>query len=417
MSNHGQLLKNISITKAIRLLRDQKLTSCELVSYCYNLAVLGEEELKLNAYVHLAPSLNILLEQARAADHRIKNGRALSPIDGIPVSIKANIACKGMPFHACSRILGGDQLSKNDSSEVNDDQLISGYDSDVTKKLIHNSGAILIGQTNMDEFGMGSLGFHSAYGPTRNPLFLDDSSIVSAGGSSSGAAAAVSHGSCLAAIGTDTGGSVRLPAAWCDVSALKPTYGLISRHGIIAYASSLDTVGIIARTPACTSLVLDCIAGQSEYDATSIPSLGKNGDMSYYRSCIDIEKEELITQVKNRPLTGFRVGLPSAFSIEECPEYIVKAWQNVADSLESLGADIVIVPDSVIHPDTVQNSLAAYYVLACAEASSNLMRYDGLRYGVTTPNATLQDVSKFYYRESIYVLNNSTFPIQLSSLL
>ena len=160
MSRYGKLLHNISLTKASCLLKAQKITSIELVNHCYGLAKFGERELKLNAYVHLAPSLDLLLEQACAADDRIKRGQPLSALDGIPISIKANIACKGLPFHACSRILGGDHLPGKDKNGIDDsssyisDQLISGYDSDVAQKLINESGAILIGQTNMDEFGM-----------------------------------------------------------------------------------------------------------------------------------------------------------------------------------------------------------------------------------------------------------------------
>ena len=352
------LLQNISLVKASNLLKSHKISAYELVNHCYNLAKIGEEDLKLNAYVHLE-SHEDLLEQAQASDERIRSGKPLSPLDGIPVSIKANIAYKGRPLHACSQILGGEQ------------ELVSAYDSDVTEKLVRKSGAILIGQTNMDEFGMGSFGFHSSYGPTRNPLYLKDKdSFVSCGGSSSGAAATVSHGSCLAAIGTDTGGSVRLPATWCNVMGLKPTYGLISRHGIISYANSLDTVGIISRTAACIAAVLKCIAGRSERDATSIESLSMRTGGNFFKD----------TQ-STKPLSGLRIGLPSAFSILECPTFIRDSWQKTANQFQSMGAEIIIINEDIISPETVKNSLSAYCVLAFAEASSNLMRYDGFRYG------------------------------------
>jgi aspartyl-tRNA(Asn)/glutamyl-tRNA(Gln) amidotransferase subunit A len=241
------------------------------------------------------------------------------------------------------------------------------FHADAVSKLI-DAGAIIIGQTNMDEFGMGSLNRNSANGPAINghPFRSSDSADtprLSPGGSSGGSASSVSFRSSFAALGTDTGGSVRLPAAWCGVTGFKPGYGKISRHGVIAYASSLDTVGILAATPEDCKLIYDICKGGSELDSTS------NWD------------EDRAFSSPSASLNNLKIGIPLAYSIDECSPIIKEAWASSASHLESLGAEIVILGPEKILPETIQKSLAAYYVVACAEAASNLAKYDGLRFG------------------------------------
>jgi len=204
---------------------------------------------------------------------------------------------------------------------------------------------------------------------------------------SSGAAASVAHGSCLLAIGTDTGGSIRLPASWCGVSGFKPSYGLVSRYGIVSYASSLDTVGWIAPTPECCALALPYLANIENGDNTGDISCGDSTSIYYNMKSNAINRKAANEQPSHRqqpslPLKGIKIGIPAAFSVDPCPSYIKYIWNKAAKSLaEKGGADLVIVPTSIITPTSIKASLSSYYVLACAEASSNLARYDGLRYG------------------------------------
>eukprot|EP00592_Proboscia_alata_P006622 CAMPEP_0194361240 /NCGR_PEP_ID=MMETSP0174-20130528/8815_1 /TAXON_ID=216777 /ORGANISM="Proboscia alata, Strain PI-D3" /LENGTH=395 /DNA_ID=CAMNT_0039133339 /DNA_START=108 /DNA_END=1291 /DNA_ORIENTATION=- len=197
----------------------------------------------------------------------------------------------------------------------------------------------------------------------------------SAGGSSSGAAASIAHGSSLLALGTDTGGSLRLPAAWCGVVGFKPSYGLISRFGVVSYASSLDTVGLIVGSSRCAALAFNALANR------------KGGDSETMDSTATYLKEELSIPSTNdnddcsSPLNGIKIGIPASFSVNECPPCVTRAWTQTAQRLQDAGAQISIVPDDILTPATVKRALAAYYVLASAEASSNLARYDGVRYG------------------------------------
>jgi aspartyl-tRNA(Asn)/glutamyl-tRNA(Gln) amidotransferase subunit A len=278
--------------------------------------------------------------------------------------------------------------------------------------LLVQGGAVCLGSTSMDEFGMGSLGTNvvtsTGHQPTKNPipflerigkrdmsdddllgvLHLDPSILLeahhaaihngpafSAGGSSCGSAASVAHGSSVVSLGTDTGGSVRLPAAWCNIVGLKPTFGLLSRHGLVSYASSLDCPGILASSADCTGLVLDLLMClHTERDSVMDQSAERSPVYDYL-----VTADETLSN--GQPLRGFKVGIPAAFSIQECPETVLDAWENTASALEDLGATVEIVQNDLLSPDIVQKALSAYYVLACAEASSNLARYDGFRYG------------------------------------
>lgn len=442
----------LTLNRAARLLASQRLSSEELSIYCHRLALLGEEEWNLNAFTQVLPRGEIVA-QAQASDERISRGKRLSPLDGIPVTFKANISVRERPLTAASKILGEGDGSLD----------ACGCDSDVAELLLRRCGAVLVGITNMDEFGMGSLGtncssrFSENAGEvgqtfTKNPLpFMQlcmtgkqqlcdeiwverirapeglfkhhhltegceilNNLTVSAGGSSCGSAASVSHGSSLASIGTDTGGSVRLPAAWCGVVGLKPTYGLVSRHGVVSYASSLDTVGVLAPTANCAAAVLHCIANRSDdasRDSTSVyysPSVSllhvsdqKQDELAVVETGTgdsgekDTQTSSLsASSAVSKDLSGLRVGIPSAFSVAECPGYVKHAWALGADALQRHGAEIVTIPSDVISPMAVQNSLAAYYVLASAEASSNLSRYDGIRYGMRMHSVGLDGLSE-----------------------
>lgn len=423
----------LTIARATRLLRSN-LTSQQLCAHSFNLAYFGEDALKLNAYTKLLSAEDIA-EQAAESDDRIKNGNPKSLLDGIPVTIKANIAVGKwweLPT-ACSAIL-------DNNNEINKSDHV--YESDVARKLLKECGAVLIGITNMDEFGMGSLGANSVnresangehhYKPTYNPLpwmqriatflgshtcttdldeiymqqilestvgnphglkdnelqqMLDEvnywvspntptekhlSPLLSPGGSSSGAAVAIAHGSSLLSIGTDTGGSLRLPAAWTSTVGFKPTYGSISRYGVVSYASSLDTVGFVAGTADCADIAWKCLSNdQVCRDSTA---------RIYHRNC-NSQKETEETS-SDTPLRGIRIGIPSAFALHESPSFISSMWSQGANLLQSKGATLVSIPESKISSQWVKLSCAAYYVLACAEASSNLSRYDGIRYGI-----------------------------------
>lgn len=396
----------LTVRKASRLLEKELITCEELVSYCNHLAVAGEDIWGLAAYSHIE-ARGKLLDQAQESDGRRKHGETLSLLDGIPVSVKENIALRDVPLTAGSRILGREM----------DDHPWCGYDADVVRKLLRESGAIMIGTTTMDEFGMGSLGMNMPTTPAKNPLpymrhlatnfddvfavsddnedsllaklikssrdeilelhskaFDESLPVYSAGGSSSGSAVSVTHGSALLSLGTDTGGSVRLPSAWCGIVGLKPSYGVLSRHGVVSYASSFDTVGVLASSVECASIALDVLGERNEVgsrDSTATP-------LQFQLK--DFEKETNVTS--ESLLEGVKVGIPASFSIEECPEEIREAWRKAADFLSQQGATVMELSTDELSVDLVKLSLATYYILVSAEASSNLSRYDGFRYGV-----------------------------------
>jgi aspartyl-tRNA(Asn)/glutamyl-tRNA(Gln) amidotransferase subunit A len=403
----------LTIRQVARLLDVGLVTSEQLSSFCNALAVAGEEVWGLNAYTNIVDREE-LLDRAKESDARRKHGEVLSPFDGIPISVKANLAVENQPLTAGSLILG---MGRNDAPPC-------GYDADTVKIMLRDCGALLVGVTSMDEFGMGSLGNNSRSldgSPrlTKNPLPLlrnlgfnysseaksDDEGIAgiiqmpqddilelhsealdgeegvySAGGSSCGSAVSVAHGSALLSLGTDTGGSVRLPSAWCGLVGLKPSYGLLSRHGVVSYASSFDTVGVLANSVDCATLALDALAQRGEVSRDSTFSAYRQSE-SMPKS-VDGEKESL---------NGLRIGIPSSFSVKECPANIREAWSRAAECLHQHGASIEEISTEDISPGLVQRALAAYYVLVSAEASSNLSRYDGFRYGVASENNVFLD--------------------------
>ncbi|TDH73235.1 uncharacterized protein CCR75_006221 [Bremia lactucae] len=298
------------------------------------------------------------LQLAKASDKRRAAGQTLGLLDGIPIGIKDNFCMKNMPTTACSKIL---------------ENFVAPYESTATQRLL-KQGAVPLGKLNMDEFGMGSGTLYSIFGTTINPWSknLGDDAVV-AGGSSGGSAAAVVSGCCFATLGSDTGGS---PAAYCGLVGLKPSYGRVSRHGMISYASSLDTPGIFAKSVGDAAVVLQAIAGPDHMDSTCITdAVPKNW-------CLDtVETAQRSQQVD---LSGFRVGVPMEYFVEELPEDILRVWDEGISWLREAGAQVV----SVSLP-TTKACISAYYILACAEASSNLSRYDGVRYGYRAKRITL----------------------------
>jgi len=292
----------------------------------------------VGAYLHLRPREAVLAE-ADAVDQAIRRGEDLRPLGGVPVAIKANLCARGLPTTCASRILEG---------------FLPPYDATVVTRLAA-AGAIVLGNTNMDEFAMGSSTEHSAVHPTRNPWDLGRVP----GGSSGGSAAAVAAGEAAAALGSDTGGSIRQPAAFCGVVGLKPTYGRVSRSGLVAFASSLDQVGPLTRDVRDAALVLGAIAGHDLADATSQPREVGDYEAALQPDC-----------------RGLRLGLPREFFGEGTSAEVRSALSAAVDLLTELGAEV----EECSLP-TVPAALDAYYVIAPAEASSNLARFEGVRYG------------------------------------
>ncbi len=279
------------------------------------------------------------LAAADAADARIASGDVV-PLTGIPLAVKDLMCTEGLKTTCASKIL---------------EDFVPPYDAAVVEKL-KAQGAVIVGKTNMDEFAMGSSNEHSAFGPTRNPW--DRSRIP--GGSSGGSAAAVAADMCIAALGSDTGGSIRQPASHCGVAGLKPTYGRVSRYGLVAFASSLDQIGPIAKDVRDCALMMNAIAGHDPRDSTSVP-----------RNAPDY------TAALKEDLAGLRVGIPKEYIEQEGlhPD-VSRAIRSAVSTIEGLGAEAVTV--SLPH---VRYVVAAYYVIAPSEASSNLARYDGVKYG------------------------------------
>jgi len=279
------------------------------------------------------------LAQADAADKAIAGGAKGKPLLGVPIALKDVIAVRGQPLNCGSKILG---------------KFISPYSATVVEKL-QAAGAIVFGRLNMDEFAMGSSTENSAFGPTHNPW--DTSRIP--GGSSGGSAAAVAADECIAALGTDTGGSIRQPAALCGCVGMKPTYGRVSRYGLVAFASSLDQIGTFAKNIRDTAMVLGAISGQDPRDSTSVPVAVPD-----YTAALD-------GNVK-----GLKLGLVKEYAVGGADPEIQAAVDAAVKHFEKLGAEIVEI--SLPHTDY---AVATYYIVATAEASANLARFDGIRYG------------------------------------
>ncbi len=325
---------NQSLKHLAGKLASKEISSVELTQeYLNRIARLNPE---INAYITVNPELT--LAQARAADHRIAQGD-ISALTGIPIAQKDIFCAQGWRTTCGSKML---------------ENFIAPYDAGIIERF-NAAGAVSLGKTNMDEFAMGSSNETSYYGKVQNPW---DRSRVP-GGSSGGSAAAVAARLCAAATGSDTGGSIRQPASLCGLSGLKPTYGLASRYGMIAFASSLDQAGPMAHSAEDMAIMMNVMTGFDERDSTSLQR----------------EKEDY-TRDLGKPLAGLRVGLPKEYFAEGLDAGVGKVIEAAIDEYRKLGAEIV----DISLPNTML-SIPVYYVLAPAEASSNLSRYDGVRFG------------------------------------
>lgn len=333
----------MNIEEIVKKIKAQELTSEEVVnSY---IEEIEKTEPTVNAFLTL--TCNEALAKAREIDDKIKKGEVLGKLAGIPIAIKDNICTEGLKTTCASKMLGN---------------FVPPYDATVVKKLLVED-AIIIGKTNMDEFAMGSSTENSAFKKTLNPK---DITRVP-GGSSGGSAAAVSGKMCAVSLGSDTGGSIRQPAAFCGVVGLKPTYGLVSRFGLIAFGSSLDQIGPFSNTVEDSAYMLNIIAGTDELDSTSIRELKK---IDYTASIKDGVKK-------------MKIGVPEEFFGEGLDEEIKDSVKKSLEVLKELGAEVETFSLPII-----KDGLAAYYIMSSAEASTNLARYDGIRYGYKTPNYT-----------------------------
>jgi aspartyl-tRNA(Asn)/glutamyl-tRNA(Gln) amidotransferase subunit A len=340
-----------SIAALRTALRDRRLSARELANSALDAA---QSRADLNAFLHIDPELT--LAQADEADRRLARDPASAALAGIPIAHKDVFVTKGWRTTAASKILG---------------QYVSPFDATVVRRL-QDAGAVSLGKLNCDEFAMGSGNENSAFGPTRNPW---DLSAVP-GGSSGGSAAAVAAGLVMGATGTDTGGSVRQPAALCGVSGIKPSYGTVSRFGMIAYGSSLDQAGPIARHARDLLDMLDTMSGFDPRDSTSLEDCdGVTNQEGRIRADFDAAIA-LQDAGGSQPLKGLRIGVPQEFFNGGLAADVAHAVETALLTFESLGAERV----SISLPRT-ELSIPTYYVIAPAEASSNLSRYDGVRYG------------------------------------
>ena len=331
----------MTIHEAHRLLKTKQLSSVELTKAC--LERIRQVEPKVRALVTITDEL--ALRQAQKADELIATGD-ISPLTGIPMVIKDNMCTKGIPTTCSSRML---------------ENFVPPYNATVVEKL-NDCEVVILGKANMDEFAMGSSNEHSAFFPTHNPW---DLSRVP-GGSSGGPAVAVAAGEAIYALGSDTGGSIRQPAGFCSVTGLKPTYGRVSRYGLVAFASSLDQIGPLTQDVTDCALVLNAIAGYDARDSTSVPYPTPD-----YTRCLATD------------LNGLNIGVPREYFVEGMQGEVETAMRAAINKLEELGARIEW---EVSLPHTPY-ALAAYYIIAPSEASANLARYDGVKYGFSYQDA------------------------------
>jgi aspartyl-tRNA(Asn)/glutamyl-tRNA(Gln) amidotransferase subunit A len=341
-------LTDLSIAEAAKALRSGDVSSVELTQAC--LERIGELEPRIHAF--LALTAQAAIEQAEQADERFRNGGGAEQpvIAGIPIAVKDVLSMRGAPTTCGSKILEG---------------FMPPYTATSVQRLL-DSGAVILGKTNTDEFAMGSSTENSAYGVTHNPWDLDRVP----GGSSGGSGAATAARMCFAALGTDTGGSIRQPASFCGVTGLKTSYGRVSRYGLIAYGSSLDTVGGFARSADELLPLFEAIAGHDPLDATSMP--------------------DDVAAIDRAPLDAksLRIGVPKEYFIDGLQPEVEEAVRHAVSLYEELGATVKEI--SLPHTDL---ALPVYYIIAPAEASANLARYDGVRFG---PRKTAGDLLEGY---------------------
>ncbi|MCK9520866.1 MAG: Asp-tRNA(Asn)/Glu-tRNA(Gln) amidotransferase subunit GatA [Dehalococcoidia bacterium] len=328
-------LWKLSAHQAHEGLREREFTAVELTE-----SVLDRiERVEPRVHSFITVTADLALEQAREADVKLGTGTA-TPLTGIPVAVKDLIVTKGVRTTAGSKIL---------------ENFVPPYDSHVYEEM-RRAGAVMVGKANMDEFAMGSSTEHSAYGMSRNPWNTD----LVPGGSSGGSAAAVAAGEALIALGSDTGGSIRQPAGFCGVVGLDPTYGRVSRYGVIAFGSSLDQVGPIGRDVEDVATMLDCIAGHDDRDSTTNPE--PKPDYRHYLG---------------RDIRGMKVGVPKEYFVEGIEPGVRARIEEALKQLGALGCEI----DTEVSLPSTEHALAVYYIIAPSEASANLARYDGVKYG------------------------------------
>ena len=344
-------LNSLTISEARDKLKSREISSLELTNSCLSAIDAADA---IGAFVHKTPEL--ATEQAKRADERLKKENA-PDLCGIPLGIKDLFCTKGVQSQAASRIL------ENFKPE---------YESTVSQNLLDN-GTVMLGKLNMDEFAMGSSNETSIYGNAINPWKIDDRGLTP-GGSSGGSAAAVAADLCLAATGTDTGGSIRQPAAFTGIVGIKPTYGRCSRWGIIAFASSLDQAGPMTKTVRDGAIMLEAMAGNDPKDSTS--------------ANIEVPNFEAML---TGDIKGKRIGIPKEYRLDGMPSEIEKLWADGTDMLRQAGAKI----ENISLPHT-KYALPAYYVIAPAEASSNLARYDGVRYGRRAALSSGDGINEMY---------------------
>jgi len=328
-------LNKLTIKQASHGLAKKEFSAVELTEATLNQIKKRDKDI----YAYLTLTEELALSQAKRIDKKIANKEKIGLLAGIPVAVKDIILVEGVRCTAGSKIL---------------ENYIAPYDATIIKKL-KQSGAIIVGKTNLDEFAMGSSTENSAFGPTKNPYDLERVP----GGSSGGSAAALAADECIYALGSDTGGSIRQPASFCGVVGLKPTYGAVSRYGLIAFASSLDQIGPITKTAEDAQIVFDAIKGKDEMDSTSLNPPDKIQNSKF-------------------KIQNLRIGLPEEYFVKGIDPAVEKIVKKAISQYEKMGAKVMEV--SLPH---TEYALSAYYIIQPAEASANLARYDGIKYGLS----------------------------------
>lgn len=355
-------LYSLTVEEASKKLRSGELLPSQLLESVIERIEKVEPEIKS----YITKTFEIAREQAKKSDERYVKGKPISDLDGIPVALKDVFCTKGVKTTAASKIL---------------EDFIPAYSSTVVEKL-EDAGAIMLGKVNTDEFTMGSSTENSAFGPTHNPW---DTSRVP-GGSSGGSAAAVAADECLFALGTDTGGSIRQPSSFCSATGLKVTYGLVSRNGVVSYASSFDTIGPIAKSAADVAIILNTIAGNDPMDSTSV-----NVELPDYKTFL------------GKNIKGKKIGIPKEFYGEGLNSEVDEIIKSAVEKLKELGAEV----EEMSLPST-DYAIAMYYIIAKSEASSNLARYDGIRYGYSPlkNKSQINDLIDLYFKTRTEAFGN-----------
>jgi len=344
-------LYKLTITQAHQGLLKKEFSAVELTKAFLNRIKKTDKE--ISAFLTITEDLAV--SQAKKVDNLISTSGKISVLAGIPIAVKDNILIKGIKTTCASKIL---------------ENYIAPYDATVIKKL-NELGAVIIGKTNLDEFAMGASTEHSGFFPTKNPYDL----TRVPGGSSGGSAAAVAKNLCCCALGSDTGGSIRQPASFCGVIGLKPTYGTVSRYGLVAFASSLDQIGPITKTAEDAKILFEAISGKDPKDSTSV-ELAETRSLSTDRERVSDRAPSL------------KIGVPKEYFIKGIDPGVKKIIKGAVEKIEKLGAKI----KEISLPHT-KYALSAYYLIATSEASANLARYDGIRYGLSkSENKDLLDV-------------------------